>query len=269
MTPTPVPEYTYTVKFNVDGGSPVPADIAVKASQEACSIELPELKLEKAGYQFDGWFTEKDGVKTYYRSSQTGSTNLVELTKDNPVVTLNANWIKVYCQNIIYDNNDGGAAPTEVPTFSTEQKTLVVKKETPTRAGYYFKEWNTKKDGTGAGYAPEATVAEADTVNGVILYAVWKALPVANKEGQYTYVLTLDPNGGRGSAQKLSIVTVEKSAKFYVGMSTPTMDGYQFAGWDMAKDGSGKKEDRFTKEVILSYPENELTLYATWEKVSS
>ncbi len=74
--------------------------------------------------------------------------------------------------NITYDANGGSGAP------AAQQKGEYVKinlsAAEPTRAGYVFKEWNTKQDGSGISYAPGAAyTADGDAT----LYAKWEAIP--------------------------------------------------------------------------------------------
>ena len=122
---------------------------------------------------FDRYITVPAGTYTVqiYAIDKTGDGNpKIPGTSGNPAtytVTVTADPY-----NITYDANGGSGAP------AAQQKGEYVKinlsAAEPTRAGYVFKEWNTKQDGSGISYAPGAAyTADGDAT----LYAKWEAIP--------------------------------------------------------------------------------------------
>lgn len=80
---------------------------------------------------------------------------------------------------VTYDANGGKNAPT-VQT-KKENVDLVLSNVKPTKDGYTFVEWNTKKDGTGTKYA----VSGKYTANAnVTLYAIWQSSKNVDKNPQ-------------------------------------------------------------------------------------
>ncbi len=116
---------------------------------------------------------------------------------------------------------------------------------------YTFKNWNTKKDGTGTAYAPGASYT---TDASMTLYAQWTSvsstssvtLPTptrANSTGSYT--VTLDPNGGSVSTTSLSAARTTS---------------YTFKNWNTKKDGTGTAFPSGGSYVTNA----DETLYAQW-----
>ena len=89
-------------------------------------------------------------------------------------------------ETIITYNANGGTGTMEnqtIPANSTE----TLSKNTFTREGYSFKNWNTKADGTGTAYTDEE---EVSNLGEIILYAQWKVEPfpyVFRQEGICTF----------------------------------------------------------------------------------
>ena len=99
---------------------------------------------------------------------------LVELPKDEN---------KDY--EIIFDSNTGVGVMNNQKYQGEETKKL--SKNLFTKEGYKFKEWNTKKDGTGISYKDEQEITKITTEGKLTLYAQWE------KE---QYLLTINPNKG-------------------------------------------------------------------------
>ena len=144
---------------------------------------------------------------------------------------------------INYDANGGSGAPTKQTKYYAESLTLRDGK--PTRTGYKFVNWNTKKDGSGTPYNPGGTYKSNQAST---LYAQW----VKN-----TYPISYDANGGKGAPDDQT-KTYGVDIKLRTG--TPTKDGHVFSSWNTKKDGSGTKYDPGDTYATNSG----LTLYAQW-----
>lgn len=75
------------------------------------------------------------------------------------------------------------------------------------------------------------------------------------------YALNYDANGGSGAPDG----EVNCTGKFTVSDTVPTRDGYTFAGWNTAADGSGTSFAA-SSGIELSKESLSLTLYAQWNK---
>jgi hypothetical protein len=94
-----------------------------------------------------------------------------------------------------------------------------------------FLSWNTKADGSGTSYAPEASVVVNDDV---ILYAQWK--------DRSSFKVTYVPNESltSGSAP-VDPTEYEDGKDATIKPSAPmVVNGKTFKSWNTAADGSGK-----------------------------
>lgn len=75
---------------------------------------------------------------------------------------------------VSFHSNGGSGAPAAVLNLSSENTvTLKLPAAVPTRSGYAFKNWNTKKDGTGTAYAKSGKITLKANAPAVMLYAQW------------------------------------------------------------------------------------------------
>jgi len=166
-----VPGVTYTVTYDLNGGSgtaPAESDKGEGVTFAAASssgITAP------AGKQFKEWNTLPDGSGASYA---TGATVTMP---DNDLV-LYAIWedIPLVPHSVTYNANGGsGTVPTE--TVKTKSSSFIAASASALTApeGKVFKEWNTMADGSGDGYAPGAPVTMPD--DDLVLYAIWDDIP--------------------------------------------------------------------------------------------
>ncbi|MCF2706791.1 InlB B-repeat-containing protein, partial [Arcanobacterium haemolyticum] len=137
---------------------------------------------------------------------------------------------------IVYDANGGTGAPSNFvyttpsnrwPTYA--QKVAI---QSPTRAGFGFKSWNTKADGTGTSYQPGEEVNLTWDKPALTLYAQWgDPQPVK-------YVIPYDTTGGDPIAPT---VYVDQNGGNYATIALtseiPTREGYVFLGWTYGPNG--------------------------------
>ena len=233
--PTPT---TYTVKYDANGGTGAPSNQTKKQGE---SLTISTAKPTKTGYTFTSWNTKKDGTGTKYDIG-------ASYTTDSDV-TLYAQYKEsTITYTVKYDANGGTGAPSN--QTKTKDKELVLSTTVPTKEGYKFVNWNTKKDGTGTSYnAGSKYTTEAS----VTLYAQYEK---ELNEEETKYTITFYTNDG----------TTEKSTKVInkgdkvVKPEDPTREGYTFDGWYDKKE-NGKEYD-FTKEVT-----SDISLYAYWSKI--
>lgn len=150
---------------------------------------------------------------------------------------------------VSYDANGGTGEPASHKKWHDEGTTLWDSGYNPTRTGYIFVTWNTKADGTGTNYAPGAAYTENANVT---FYAQWKRIE---------YTIKYDANGG-----SLGSVPASQTKKWGIDLmlssGTPTYEGYNFKGWNTAKDGTGT-----AYASGATYKANQAAiLYAQWQE---
>lgn len=163
-----------------------------------------------------------------------------------------------------YDGN--GAGVTNVPPSESKDvepntfAEFTVSSTVPERAGYTFKGWNTKADGSGASYSAGATV-KAFAGTSETLYAQWD-------EDKQEATLVFGPNAGTDTVDNMpSDMTDtpkagETSVAFTIPTTIPTREGYEFKHWNTKDDDSG---DTYERGATINVPVGTTgTLYAIW-----
>lgn len=115
------------------------------------------------GYKFLGWYTgPQDGSGLYdWTRPLTGN------------VTVYAHWQRLQA-NVIYDKNASDAKGSHANTTGWQYSDVTIPGDVSKsfkRDGYYFKYWNTQKDGKGTTYKDGGQVPLQD--KDVTLYAIW------------------------------------------------------------------------------------------------
>lgn len=113
---------TYTVKFDTDGGTPVPDDQPVTEGQKAAAPAEPK----KEGHTFIGWFVQNLETQWDFDDPVTGN------------MTLYAKYsVNQYTLN--FDTNGGKET---IPSITQDYNTPITKPNDPTRDKFVFKEWS-------------------------------------------------------------------------------------------------------------------------------
>ena len=116
----------------------------------------------------------------------------VSLTEN---ITLYAQWEEKTLKVIFNANNGTSEFITQSICESVSTK---LDKNTFTRVGYIFKNWNTKPNGTGTSYSDGE---EISITSDLTLYAIWE------KE---LYSVTFDANGGKFTNGKTTIIIAHR-----------------------------------------------------------
>lgn len=210
----------------------------------------------REGYDFAGWTTTPEWTGTLYVDGG----RVQDLSaEDGATVTLYAQW-SPWPYFVHFDPNGAGTVdPDEAldQRFFHDQEQALMPCPFGLE-GFHFTGWNTKADGSGEQFADEATVSESLTDEdggSVTLYAQW--------ERDY-YTVIFDANGGEGEMgpQRVEIGLAESldSCSF-------EREGYVFAGWNTAPDGSGVSyQPGAALEEDLAEAGRQVTLYAQWEE---
>ncbi len=215
---------TYTVTFEKQGGTGTAADLSV--TYNAAYGTLPVLDAW-AGYEFLGWFTESTG------GTEVKADTVVNTAADH---TLYAQWKQVIF-NVTLDANGGSGCESSI---TGNYGDALPGKDVMTRTGYTFVEW---QDAQGKA----VTTITADGT----LTAVWEA---------NTYTVTLDANGGSGSAKSIT-VTYDGKYENLPGANVMQRTGYTFAGWKL--ETKAKATTLVTADTVVSTAADH-TLVAQW-----
>ena len=232
----------FTVNFDANGGAGEMEPVSVNADAEytapECAFTAPD------GQEFDCW-TNADGSETY-----PAGTSLGLLAGDT---TLYAKWKDVEPApvthfTVSFDANGGTGemAPADV---DADAEYTVPASAFTAPSGKVFDSWNTAADGSGATYMPQDAPAIHENMT---LFAQWVAAPATK------CTVTFDANGGAGS---MDVLTADLGTTVTLPASTFTRDGYVFAGWNTAADGTGTAIVNGGQLTLGS----DATLYAQWK----
>ena len=157
---------SYKVTYDVNGGTNAPATQSfLYNSGEKLSTQVPV----RTGYKFVGW---RSGTTVYKPgdSIPSGTMNL----------DLKAMWI-VNSYQVAFNGNGSTEGVMENKCFSYDE-TKALNKNTYSKNGYSFKNWNTKADGSGTAYSDEQTISKL--ANGENITASINPMTVFNVDGK-------------------------------------------------------------------------------------
>ena len=226
---------TYTVTFNVNGGSapsPTSKSVTFNAAYGALATT------SRTNYTFNGWFT-----------AAFGGTQITNLTSVSTAAdhTLYAQWTGNPYTVTFNENGGIAASPTsKTVNLGTAYGTLAI----TNRTGYAFNGWFT----AASGGTQVTDVTNVTTAANHTLYAQWSIA---------TYAVTYDGNGNTGGTVPSNQTKTHDIAFTLSGVGTLTRAGCTFTGWNTATNGSGT-----SYAVGATYTANAaLELYAQWYAV--
>ena len=246
---------TYTATFYANGGTFSDGSttwsktIYSGARNYFSQMGIPTLTL--SGCTADGWYMTNASGTVYRQYFDTGDATKFYAhwsCSSSGGETGGGETPTPTTYTVKYDANGGTGAPSNQTKKQGESLTISTVK--PTKTGYTFTSWNTKKDGTGTSYNAGAKYT---TEASVILYAQYEK---ELNEEETKYTITFYTNDG---TTEKSTKVVNKGDKV-VKPEDPTREGYTFDGWYDKKE-NGKEYD-FTKEVT-----SDISLYAYWSKI--
>jgi formylglycine-generating enzyme required for sulfatase activity len=123
----------------------------------------------RTGYKFVGWSMYSPIRKDY--SDKASVQNLTD--EDGAEITLYAIW-RAHVYTVKFDAN-GGTGSMEILLLPYDTVGTILK-NSYSKSGYSFTNWNTKANGTGTTYTVGQRVKNLTTIDGAIitLYAIWK-----------------------------------------------------------------------------------------------
>ena len=228
-------QWKAAISFDANGGEGAMLQIALERN---VATNLPACAFTREGYTFEGWAT--NGVKDVVYTN-------CEMVAFSEPTTLKAVWSRIdhviYCANI--DDVGGGHVVTQRVVGATVKAAT----NTFTRAGWVFKAWNTKANGSGDSYV----------VGAELPYEKGKDLKVYAQWAQHPFI-QFDANDGDG---EMAAIEVEVGDKITLPICTFTRAGYVFVGW--AKSLGSKTADYYDGATI-TIREEATTLYAVWNE---
>lgn len=152
---------TYTITFDSNFGT---GTMEKQTFTSADTFNINENTFTRQGYKFVGWNTKSDGTGTPYSDKQ-------EISECTKYLYLYAQW-EIIKYTVTFNANDGTANSTTQEIEYNTSTPLI--KNTFTRDGFAFVEWNTKADGTGTPYSNGHSVTINENLN---LFAIWREGP--------------------------------------------------------------------------------------------
>jgi uncharacterized repeat protein (TIGR02543 family) len=162
-------------------------------------------------------------------------------------ITLFAQW-KQDQEFTIYYNANGGSGTMSSVTVAQGQSHSVYS-NTFSHSGYSFTGWNTSASGGGTTYLQGATIPNVQA--NITLFAQWEAL-------LSSFTVSYEANGGSGT---MSSATVTQGESHSIKPNGFIYEGYTFAGWNTAADGSGTS---YEPDTYINNIQGNITLFAQW-----
>ncbi|WP_052323521.1 MULTISPECIES: InlB B-repeat-containing protein [Lysinibacillus] len=187
------PQVKHTVSFETDGGSAVPSQSVINGGMAT----MPQVEPTKAGYTFEGWYTDAGYTQTYDFNSV-----ITEAT------TIYAKW-NVQMHTVSFEVDGGSAVSNQSVAHGGK---AMMPEIDPTKAGYTFGGWY-KDAGRTQAYDFNSVITKATTI-----YAKWNA---------QMYTVSFEVDGGSAIANQ----SVAHGGKATMPQVEPTKAGYTFGGW--------------------------------------
>lgn len=222
---------TYTISYVANGGTITDSNGQVVTSQKKSeeSILFEDITVERAGYLFDGWYSNAELTKLYWK---TGNDPVRMPAGD---MTVYAKWI-AHSFTLYFDAN-GGDVTEKSRTILCDQPFGSLPK--PTREGFDFGGWFTAE---GKQITESTTIASAEDIT---VYAKWtaKAFTASWNNGSgysITVKRTSSPNAGANTG------VLENGEKVYYG---DTLNVTYTASTGYSLVGKGKETITVTSNV--------------------
>ncbi len=208
-------------------------------------ITLPTVN--RAGYVFNGWFTQAKGGE---RITWTSMPDLTPNEQDNGSIEIFAQY-EAIIYTVTFDNQGGTSATSsiKVPYGSVLQKVAISQKTGHSFDGYY-----TEPYGKGTEYYDSQMKGNVwDIASDAVLYANWTP---------NTYDVTLNMQNGTGGATYVKATYDRVLAT----VQAPTRSGYDFMGYYSQPNGNGiQYYDENMIGVANWKNASDATLYAYWQ----
>ena len=232
------PKTAYVVSYHPgDSTSAPPQQLKYHDVPLILTNDTPEILI---GHTFRNWNTALDGSGTTYERGAT-------YTRNAPV-TMYAQYEPNEYHVYYYDNYDGAPEPFDQTVTYNENWSI---KDGSQRNKYWFLNWNTKSDGTGATYSAGVDMGQYTITADSAYYAQWTPAeyPIKYNKNADTTVNGMPKNQTKTSGQPIDLAD-----------NVPTRAGYDFLHWASTAQGETP-----TYNPGVTYTKDQaLNLYATW-----
>ena len=201
------------------------------------------------------WVFYSDNGNCYMKSSVAGTyTFKIDFSGTNPKVSVQ--FPAAY--KITYDvgTNKGTDKVTTNPSITSGTLVLastpITFSKGATKAGYTWKNWNSKADGTGTILGTGDTYVSSNRAADITVYACYNLVG---------YTVTLDPQEGTGGTASVSAKLNNPMPK----IELPTREAYDFGGYYDAEGGQGTQYYKPDGTSAKNWDKTtDATLYAHW-----
>ena len=234
---------SYTVALDRQGGKGGTGKAMATYGSAMPEITVPTRK----GYTFAGYYRGTQGAGAQYYTEEGKSERVWNMASN---ATLFAKWTANSYEVTLDLQGGTGEVASATATYGKALPAIKV----PTRTGYTFGGYYSKKKGAGTPYYTAAgkSARAWNVASNATLYAKWTA---------NSYKVTLNRQGGKGGAA-FARATYGKAMP---EIEAPTRTGYTFGGYYSATNGGGTRY--YTDEGTSARKWNKTaatTLYAKW-----
>ncbi len=225
---------------------------ALYQMRETTKLSLPD-SISSIGTHAFSVSTSNGAVPTVLPASLKDKVNYKD-TATSPWLNRKVMFTDEDVKTIHFYGNGATMGDTE-PMFVSEGSKVTLPSCGFSKTNYIFKGWNTKADGTGESYKPNATLTTIPSK----LYAQW---------AKTSYKVNLVYTGGTikingiNHTNSYTMTCTFKSASTTYSLPTTsqvTRTGYRFVGWYDNEDGTGKLLTKITIDNV-----SDMSLYAKW-----
>lgn len=200
---------TYTLMYDITGGSGAPEVQACKSATGRCTFVVSSATPSRTGFEFLGWRRGEESL--------TGGMEIV-VTETNTILL--ADWNPIYTFTLTYTSEEGTKDLPEPQKCETSLGTctFIVTSKEPTREGYIFLGWRwADKEDMKAKVGDELVVG-IDGPTDLKILAVWSKIYTVLNSGEVFGAgerVILRTAGEYHNFQKLVIDSVEVPAEYY------------------------------------------------------
>lgn len=236
------PTYTYTVKYNANGGSGSMSNQTMTSGQNA---NLAGNTFTREHYKFKGWATSANGGVVYQNgqsvtnlaSSQGATVNLYAVWERSEVVLTFYNGEDIYTTRVIPINT-----PAQLPT-------------PPTKLGYEFKGWY-------CDYPAMGTLYNGGNIPVDTYFDAWFE-PIK-------YTIKFHGNGAMsdGAAATMDDQQMTYGESAELSLNEFLKENASFLGWATTPDGEVVYQNGHVVTNLTAEPNGVINLYAVWEQAA-
>lgn len=201
---------TYTLMYDVNGGSGAPEVQACKSASGKCGFIVSGVTPSRVGFEFLGWVR---GEESYTAGNE------VVVTETNTILI--ANWNPIFNFTLNYVSEDGTENLPESQKCETTMGTctFIIPTKEPTRAGYVFLGWHWDDKPEMRATAGDELVVGIDGPLDLKIHAAWSRIYTVLNSGEVFGAgerVVLRSSASYNKLEMLTIDSVEVPMEYYV-----------------------------------------------------